>query len=70
LKLSPARSKTEPLICHGFKEPPEHILEVGFQEQASNHSKLLRSRAVGSERWSKATGTYPEQVRIRRDERK
>ncbi len=24
---------------------------VGFQERASNYSKLLRSKAVGSERW-------------------
>jgi hypothetical protein len=35
---------------------------VGFQEQASNPSKLLRSRAVGSERWSQSAEAYLGQV--------
>ena len=29
-------------------------LEVGFQERASNHPKLLRLRAVGGERWGQS----------------
>ena len=45
-------------------------LGAGFQERAPNHPKPLRSTAVGGERWGqsvgvKASGTYPEQVRIR-----
>jgi hypothetical protein len=39
---------------------------VGFQEQASNPSKLLRSRAVGSERWSQSAEAYLGQVGIRK----
>ena len=32
---------------------------VGFQEQAPNHSKPLRSRAVGGEHWSQSVGDVP-----------
>lgn len=39
-------------------------LEVGFQERASNHPKLLRSRAVVVSVGVKASRTYLEQVRI------
>jgi hypothetical protein len=38
---------------------------IGFQEQVPNHSKLLRSRAVVVSIGVKATGKYPEQVRVR-----
>ncbi len=40
-------------------------LGVGFQEQASNHPKLLCSRDMVVSVGVKASGTYPEQVRIR-----
>ncbi len=39
--------------------------EVGFQERASNHPKLLRLRAVGGERWGQSERMYLEQVWIR-----
>jgi hypothetical protein len=45
-----------------MKEGPS---ESAFQERASNHSKLLRSRAVGGERWSQSVGDTPEQVWVR-----
>jgi hypothetical protein len=38
---------------------------VGFQERASNHSKLLRSRAVVVSVGVKALGRYPKQVWVR-----
>ena len=42
--------------------------EVGFQEQAPNHSKLLRSKAVGSVRWRLSpgytSGRYESERRI------
>ena len=40
-------------------------LGVGFQERASNHPKLLCSRDTVVSVGVKASGTYPEQVRIR-----
>ena len=40
--------------------------EIGFQEQVSNHSKLLRSKAVGSEHWRLSAEGYLGQVRIRK----
>ena len=40
-------------------------LGVGFQERASNHPKLLCSRDMVVSVGVKASGTYPEQVRIR-----
>jgi hypothetical protein len=43
---------------------------VGFQERASNHSKLLRLRAVVVSVGVKALRMYLEQVWISRDERK
>ena len=36
--------------------------KVGFQEQALKHSRLLRLKAVGSERWRVSVGVNPEQV--------
>lgn len=50
------------ISCTGDEGRP---FEVGFQEQASNHSKLLRSKAVGGEHWSQSTGLYPGQVWVR-----
>jgi len=50
------------ISCTGDEGRP---FEVGFQEQASNHSKLLRSKAVGGEHWSQSTGMYPGQVWVR-----
>ena len=38
---------------------------VGFQERASNHSKLLRSKAVVASVGVKALGRYPKQVWVR-----
>jgi len=38
---------------------------VGFQERASNHSKLLRSKAVVVSVGVKALGRYPKQVWVR-----
>ena len=51
------------ISCTGDEDRP---FGVGFQEQASNPSKLLRSRAVGSERWSQSAEAYLGQVRIRK----
>ena len=50
--------RVDPLCisCMGDEGRP---FEVGFQEQASNHSKLLRSKAVGSERWSQSDRDVP-----------
>jgi len=45
-------------------------LGVGFQERASNHPKLLRSRAVGGERWGQSVGAVPRAGKDQRDERK
>jgi hypothetical protein len=38
---------------------------VGYQEQASNHPKPLRSKAVGGEHWSKVSRNHLELVRVR-----
>jgi hypothetical protein len=40
-------------------------LEIGFQEQVSNHSKLLRSRVVVVSVWSKSASLEFVQVSIR-----
>ena len=43
---------------------------VGFQERASNHPKLLRSRAVVVSIGVKASGIIPRAGMDQRDERK
>jgi len=53
------------LSCISCTGDEGRSFEVGFQEQASNHSKLLRSKAVGGEHWSQSTGLYPGQVWVR-----
>jgi hypothetical protein len=40
-------------------------LGIGFQERVSNHSKRLRPKSRGRERWSKSSGHDSEQVCVR-----
>jgi len=47
------------LLCISCMGDEGRPFEVGFQERASNHSKLLRLRADGSERWSQSEGDIP-----------
>jgi hypothetical protein len=39
---------------------------IGFQEQVSNHSKLLRVKSRGGEHWGQSVREHPEQVWIRK----
>jgi hypothetical protein len=57
-------------LWQSYTEDEGRSLEVGFQERASNHSKLLRLRAVGSERWSQSVEAVPRAGMKQRDERK
>ena len=52
-------------LCISYMGDEGRPFGVGFQERASNHSKLLRSRAVVVSVGVKALGTNPEQVWIR-----
>ena len=52
-------------LCRSYTEDEGRSLGVGFQERASNHPKLLRSRVVVVSVGVKASRTYLEQVRIR-----
>ena len=61
------RSQVERKRC--FTKDEGRPLGVGLQEQASNHLKLLRSRAVVVSVEGKG-GAGPRQVWIERDERK
>jgi hypothetical protein len=48
----------------------EWTFDVSFQERASNHSKLLRSKAVGGEHWSQRAEGKPRAGMGSGDERK
>ncbi|MBM9513779.1 hypothetical protein JWH17_15395, partial [Desulfobulbus marinus] len=46
-------------LWQSYTEDEGRSLGVGFQERASNHPKLLRLRAVGSERWGQSVEAVP-----------
>ncbi len=48
--------------CRSCMRDEGRSFGVGFQEQASNHSKLLRLRVVVVSVGVKALGKYPKQV--------
>ena len=48
--------------CVGDEGRP---FEIGFQKQVSNHSKLLRTKAVVVSVGVKVSGSYPVQVWVR-----
>jgi len=58
------------LLCISCTGDEGRSFGVGFQERASNHSKLPRSKAVGGERWSQSVGEVPRAGKGQRDERK
>ena len=56
-------------LCISCMRDEGRSFGVGFQKLASNHSKLLRSKAVGGERWRQRVEETPRAGRDQRDER-